>query len=233
MPVMNLLALETSTESGTCALWLNGRLLERACPAGRPHSETLLPLVRELLAEAGVGFAGLDGIAFGCGPGAFTGLRIACGIAQGLAVAAALPVLPVVGLAAMAETSGAAQVLALLDARMNEVYCARYRRGPDGLPVLDGAIRVAAPADIDLPGEPGWVACGNAAAAYPALADRLRGAGIPLRGHILPGASAVARIGAAALARGEGIDPALAAPLYVRDKVARTVAERLLEGGRA
>jgi tRNA threonylcarbamoyladenosine biosynthesis protein TsaB len=234
MPGMNLLALETSTDRGSCALWQGGRVSERHCPAGVPHSQTLLPLVRDLMRAAGLGFAQLDGIAFGAGPGAFTGLRVACGVAQGLAVAAGLPVVPVSGLAAMAAATGAPRVLALLDARMGEVYAGAYRRhADDGGYELDGEIRVAAPPDVHLPGGAGWLACGNAPAAYPLLAERLRAVGMPVRADILPGAAVIAAIAAAGLARGEGVDPALAVPLYVRDKVAKTIGERLGEGGRA
>jgi tRNA threonylcarbamoyladenosine biosynthesis protein TsaB len=234
MPGMNLLALETSTDRGSCALWQDGLVSERVCPAGVPHSQTLLPLVRDLMRAAGLGFAQLDGIAFGAGPGAFTGLRVACGVAQGLAVAAGLPVVPVSGLAAMAAATGAPRVLALLDARMGEVYVGAWRRrADDGEYELDGEIRVAVPADVHLPVEADWLACGNAPAAYPLLAARLGAVGVPVRADILPGAAAIAAIAAATLARGEGVDPALAAPLYVRDKVAKTIGERLGEGGRA
>ncbi len=229
---MLILALETSTELGSCALWRDGAVLERRCPAGRSHSETLLPLVRELLAEAGVGVAALDAIAFGAGPGAFTGLRVACGAAQGLAVAAERPLLPVVSLEAMAVQAGDGQVLALLDARMGEAYAGRYRVAGDDCRLL-GEIRVLPPAELALPGEAGWRACGNAPAAYPALHERLRAAGIELLPGILPTAAAAAALAAPRVARGEGIDAALAAPLYIRDKVAKTVAERLGEGGRA
>lgn len=231
MPPMLILALETSTEAGSCALWQDGALIGRVCPTGRPHSETLLPLVRELLAEAAVPLSRLDALAFGVGPGAFTGLRVACGAAQGLAVGADLPVVPVVSLACLAHASGAAQVLALLDARMGEVYAARYRLA-GGLPVLDGEITVGAPADIALP-DSSWRIAGNACAAYPALAERIAAAGLAADPASVPQAATVAALGAAAFAAGGGIDPALAAPLYVRDKVAKTVAERLAEGGRA
>ena len=104
---MLILALETSTELGSCALWRDGVVTERICPPGKSHSETLLPLVRELLAKAGVKVGQLDAIAFGVGPGAFTGLRVACGAAQGLAVAANLPLIPVTSLEAMASLAGA------------------------------------------------------------------------------------------------------------------------------
>lgn len=232
MRAMQILALETSTELGSCALWQEGQVMERRCPAGKPHSETLLPLIRELLADAGATFSALDGIAFGAGPGAFTGLRVACGIAQGLAVAGGQPVYPVVSLEAMALSAGAANVLALLDARMGEVYAGAYRREDDSY-VLAGDIRVGAPADLLLPEAGDWLACGNAPAAYPALSERLAALGVPLLGDILPLAGSVARIAASRAVRGEGIDAALAAPLYIRDKVAKTVAERLSEGGRA
>jgi tRNA threonylcarbamoyladenosine biosynthesis protein TsaB len=229
---MLILALETSTELGSCALWRDGVVAERICPPGKSHSETLLPLVRELLAEAGVKVGQLDAIAFGVGPGAFTGLRVACGAAQGLAVAANLPLIPVTSLETMAAQAGGERVLALLDARMGEVYSGSYQL-IDGAYVLQGDIRVSAPDAVALPTEPGWIACGNAIAAYPVLAERLSVAGIAVQADVLPTATTVVRLAAPRAARGEGIDAALAAPLYIRDKVAKTVAERLSEGGRA
>ena len=229
---MLVLALETSTDLGSCALWRDGETTGRVCPPGQPHSETLLPLVRELLAGAGVTVGQLDAIAFGAGPGAFTGLRIACGVAQGLAVAAGVPVVPVSSLETLAAMSGADYVLAMLDARMGEVYSGRYVRRADGY-ALDGEIRVSAPDDVVLPSPGGWVACGNALNAYPALGPRLAAAGVVLQPGVIPTAAALAGLAALRVGRGEVIDAALAAPLYVRDKVAKTVAERLGEGGRA
>lgn len=229
---MLILALETSTELGSCALWRDGVVSERICPAGKSHSETLLPLVRELLAEAGVKVGQLDAIAFGVGPGAFTGLRVACGAAQGLAVATNRPLIPVTSLEAMAAQAGAGRVLTLLDARMGEVYSGSYQL-IDGTYVLRGKIRVSAPDTVALPAKSGWIACGNAITAYPALAERLSAAGLAVQADILPTAATVARLAAPRAARGEGIDAALAVPLYIRDKVAKTVAERLSEGGRA
>jgi tRNA threonylcarbamoyladenosine biosynthesis protein TsaB len=229
---MLILALETSTELGSCALWRDGVVLERTCPPGKSHSETLLPLVRELLTEGGLKVSQLDAIAFGVGPGAFTGLRVACGVAQGLAVAAGLPLIPVTSLEAMATLAGADRVLALLDARMGEIYSGSYLRIADTY-CLQGEIRVLAPDAVFLPAEPGWLACGNAIAAYPALAERLSSANIAVQNNVFPSASVLARMAAPRAARGDGIDAALAAPLYIRDKVAKTVAERLREGGRA
>lgn len=229
---MLILALETSTDLGSCALWRDGAVSERICPVGKPHSETLLPLVRELLLEAGVKIGQLDAIAFGVGPGAFTGLRIACGAAQGLAVAANVPLIPVTSLETMAAMAGAERVLALLDARMGEVYSGSYRLTEAGY-MLEGEIRVSAPADVSLPAESGWIACGNAITAYPVLAERLSAAGIAVQSAVVPTAAVVAQLAVPRATRGEGLDAALAAPLYVRDKVAKTVAERLSEGGRA
>ena len=229
---MLILALDTTTDFGSCALWIDGELRQLDCPPGRPHSETLLPLVRQLMAEAGLAFSHLDGIAFGCGPGAFTGLRVACGVTQGLAVAWETPVVPVCSLASMASQLAATQVLALLDARMGEVYAARYENRVAGIAQC-GDIRVVLPVGLELPSESGWHACGNAITAYPALAERLKTAGVAIHPDILPNAGAVARLAVPQLAAGKGIDAALAAPLYIRDKVAKTVAERLGEGGRA
>lgn len=229
---MNILALETSTELGSCALWQDGIVVERFCPVGQSHSETLLPLLGAMLSEADLSVAQLDGIAFGVGPGAFTGLRVACGIAQGLAVAHDISLFPVVSLEAMAESLGAEKVISLLDARMGEVYAACYQRSGDGFR-LNGQILVASPAEVVLPDGATWQACGNAPSAYPVLLQRLVDAGISFDSKVLPTAAALARLAAPRVARGEGIDAALAVPLYVRDKVAKTVAERLIEGGRA
>lgn len=228
---MLILALETSTEAGSCALWQDGKVIERRCPAGQSHSATLLPLVRELLAEAACRIGDLDAVAFGCGPGAFTGLRVACAAAQGLAEAAGKPVVPVVGLAAMAAAAGGERVMTLLDARMGEVYAAVWQRAGDRW-VADDGIRVGPPADLSLDGDVPLV-CGNALSAYPELAARVAGLGLMQRPDILPEAAWIARLAVPVLQRGEAIDPAQAAPLYVRDKVARTVAERLADGGKA
>ena len=191
-----------------------------------------MPLIRELLSEAGIKVGQLDAIAFGVGPGAFTGLRVACGVAQGLAVAAGVPLIPVTSLETLAAQSGAERVLALLDARMGEVYSGSYRLDDNGY-VLQGEIRVSVPEALALPTDAGWLACGNALAAYPALLARLSAAGIPVQAGIVPMAAGVANLAAPRARRGEGIDAALAVPLYIRDKVAKTVAERLSEGGRA
>ncbi|MBS1199047.1 MAG: tsaB [Proteobacteria bacterium] len=228
---MQLLALETSTTLGSCALWRDGQCIERFCPAGQSHSETLLPLIRALLAEAGVALTQLDAIAFGAGPGAFTGLRVACGVAQGLAVGASLPVVPVGTLDTLAWASGAVCCLAMLDARMGEVYSGLFVREMSGVRAL-GDLCLCVPQKMAWPQEK-CVAVGNALSAYPLLAEEAVTHGIRIQPELMPHAADVAALAALKLAAGEVCDPALAVPLYVRDKVARTIVERLSEGGKA
>ena len=225
---MNLLAIETSTELGSIAVWKDGELLRRACPATLPHSATLLPLISATLREAGLGFADLHGIAFAAGPGSFTGLRVACGVAQGLAVALDLPVIAVGTLDAMALASGSERVIVMLDARMGEVYYGLFSDGSPLAPVV-----VCQPSAVLIPDSPGWHACGNGLAAYPVLCQRLAARVHLWQPELVPDAGAVARLAAPRLARGEGVDAAAATPLYVRNKVALTVAERLAKGGKA
>ncbi len=225
---MNILALETATDPGSVALWRDGKVTARSCPDGKSNSETLLPVADSILREAGLRFADLDGIAFGAGPGSFTGLRVACGVAQGLAVARDLPLLGIGTLEVMALASGGERVIVALDARMGEVYFGVFEHG-----VLLGEIGVYAPNAVPLPESAGWLACGNGLAAYPALRERLSQSVDVWMPEVMPSAEAVVRLAAPRLERGEQGDPADAVPLYVRDKVAKTVVERLAEGGKA
>lgn len=234
---MRLLAVEASGNEASCALWLDGEVLERACPTPQTSSETLLPEIARLMTDAGIAWSSLDGIAFGCGPGSFTGLRVAVGVTQGLAFAADVPVVPVETLAALAWDAQAPLCLSMLDARMGEVYAGVYERSGSTV-IRCGALTVGAPERVNLDDLAARelamgvqaVVCGNAYAAYPALSERL----FPrfVLAAQLPRARAVAALGAACFA-----DSALAAesaqPLYVRDKVAQTTAERLAQGGRA
>ncbi len=225
---MNILALETAADPGSVALWRDGCVIEKSCPGSMANSETLLPLASQILRENGLRFADLDGLAFGMGPGSFTSLRVACGAAQGLAVAADLPLIGVVTLDAMAACCETEKVLVALDARMGEVYYAFFVNGG-----LQGEIGVSAPDGVPLPESSGWLACGNGLAAYPALRIRLAPFVDQWRPEVMPSAAALIRLALVRLNRGERIDPADAAPLYVRNKVAKTVAERLAEGGKA
>ncbi|RTL51456.1 MAG: tRNA (adenosine(37)-N6)-threonylcarbamoyltransferase complex dimerization subunit type 1 TsaB [Rhodocyclaceae bacterium] len=228
---MNLLALETSTALLSVALCQGSDLLVRSEHHANGGSDRILPWVRELLAEAGLSLQQLDGIAFGAGPGGFTGIRLSCGIAQGLAYGADLPVLGVCSLEALALACGGQRVYACLDARMNEVYAAAYELNDDE-PVAVLPPTVVAPALAPLPPGPGWIGAGDGFAAYDgALPLRLGAAISEMKVDLLPTAKAVAHLARSRFARGEGVAAELAQPLYVRDKVALTTAERLARGG--
>jgi tRNA threonylcarbamoyladenosine biosynthesis protein TsaB len=233
MPI--ILAIETSSELASCALFnsdaapgASAPVLSREAAGVRTHSQSVLPMVQELLREAGVKLADCDAIAFGAGPGSFTGVRTACGVAQGLAFGAGLPVLPLVTLEAMAEAcrarTGATEVLAVLDARMGEVYWAQYRHADGGWrAVREPAL--CAPQDMAPQPAAGLAACGNGFAAYPeAFAGKDFAAGAIA--DILPHARELALIAVGALAAGQAVPADQAQPLYLRNKVAFTSAER-------
>ena len=222
---MNLLAFDTSTESLSVALaWRDAagpHRLEHRGEGGRESSATLIPTAMGLLREAGLPLAMLDALAFGAGPGSFTGLRTACAVAQGLALGASLPVLPVETLLVVAEEArhlqGATRVMALLDARMDEVYFAAYQHDGHGWQ-RQGDIVLGKPEAVSLP--PGFVLAGNAFAAY--------GARLPAGERIeaLPNAAALLRLAPALVAQGAAVPADRALPIYVRDKVAQTTEER-------
>lgn len=219
---MHLLALETATHRLSVALWLDGRVIERAAELPNGSSEWLLPNVHGLLADAGITLKTLDGIAFGAGPGSFTGLRLAAGCAQGLAYGLDLPVLGIGTLEALAWASGENKVFACLDARMNEVYVAAYEEGVEVMAPV-----VSPPAQAPLPAGEGWIGCGDGFASYGNLLPKFE----RVRPELRPTADAVARLAAPRFARGEAVAAAEAVPLYIRDKVALTTAERLARGG--
>ncbi|HWS14154.1 MAG TPA: tRNA (adenosine(37)-N6)-threonylcarbamoyltransferase complex dimerization subunit type 1 TsaB [Rhodocyclaceae bacterium] len=231
---MKLLACETSSDRCSVALWADGACLSRAAPQPRDHSEIILPFVGELLAEAGLQLRQLDAIAFGAGPGGFTGLRLGCSVAQGLALAAGLPVIPVDSLAALALAAGDGPVYACVDARMNEVYCAAYRVADGEAQRLLGPVTVA-PALAPLPpAGHAWHGAGSGFGVWGGvLRERLGGLLDTVSPDAVPDAVHVARLAVRGHARGEARDPAAAAPAYVRDKVALTTAERLAAGARA
>jgi tRNA threonylcarbamoyladenosine biosynthesis protein TsaB len=221
---MRLLALDTSTEACSVALLHDESIELRFEILERGHAERLLPMVDELLAGAGLTLGELDGLAFGRGPGAFTGLRIAAGVVQGLALGASLPVAPVSSLAAVAAQVPAAfgeTVLACNDARMGEVYWCVYRREADGTVCELATESVSAPGAVGVGAPEANHAAGNALAACPGLAERLSAGGVRLHHGLYPRADAVARLGAALLAAGRGVPPEAALPVYVRDDVAR------------
>ncbi len=224
---MNLAAFESSSHHLSVALSCSGELRQRSAYTVNGGSTQLLPWLQELLAEADIALSALDAIAFGAGPGAFTGLRLACGLAQGLAVGLDLPVLGVCGLEAVALAAGPGLVAVAIDARMGEVYHARYTVHGDEVETLTAPACDAPTQLLSLPPGQGWTACGDALLAYPEL---WRDAALR-RGKLFPTAAAIARLAAPRLGRGEGVDAAQAAPLYVRDSVALTTAERVARGG--
>jgi tRNA threonylcarbamoyladenosine biosynthesis protein TsaB len=220
---LNLLAFDTSTETLSVAVCHGDA---PACvhegAGGARASATLLPVIHELLARSGLRLPQLDAIVFGRGPGSFTGLRTACSVAQGLAFGAHVPVLPVDTLLAVAEEararSGWERVVAVLDARMDEVYSAAYVH-ERGRWRQEGGFALGPPESVAVPA--GWAMAGNAFGAY---AGRL-----PVecpRVEALPAAAALLRIAPALVAAGLAVPAGQALPLYIRDKVARTTAER-------
>ena len=217
---MKLIALDTATEVCTVALWLDGEVLEHSEP-GAQHSERILPMVDALLAEAGLTLTQLDALAFGRGPGSFTGLRIGAGVAQGLAFGADLPVVPVSSLAVLAQGQDAVQVLAAFDARMQQVYWGAYVRNEQGIVEVQGAEGVYAPQAIPVPDGAGWSGAGPGWDIYHAalqqhLGQRLAG----WQQHCLPQARHLAALGVAGYQSGAAISAELALPVYVRDEVA-------------
>lgn len=225
---MKLLAFETATEACSVALHVDGQVLERFEIAPRRHAELSLPWAEALLAEAGISRRQLDGIALSRGPGAFTGVRLAIAIAQGIALALDRPLLPVSTLQVLALRAPAeeTQILSVIDARMGELYAARFQR-VEGLPVACEAERVCVPAAVALPdGLQAYGVGSGFAAADGVLAAQL-GAG--LRGFdatALPRASDVLTLAAPAFARGEGIAAERVEPAYLRDNVALTLVEQ-------
>jgi len=222
---MKLLALDTSTEWCSVAVWIDGAVHQREPGAGARHAEVIFDLVDQVLSDAGLSLVSLDGIAFGHGPGSFTGLRVACAVTQGLALGAGLPVQGVGTLHAMAADCGAERVITCLDARMQEVYAAAFERTPQGWTAAGDTV-VCSPSAVPLPPGDGWTGCGSGFAAYAALSDRLAPVLQTVRQDVRPRAAQIAGLAAPAFARGEGMPPEAAVPVYIRNKVALTVAER-------
>lgn len=222
---MKLLAFETATEACSVALWIDGDVRERFEIAPRRHAELALPWADALLAEAGLAKSQLDAIAVGRGPGAFTGVRLAIAIAQGIALGLDRPVVAVSTLAALAMQAQGERVLAAIDARMGEVYLGAFLREADGMRLL-GNESVGAPAAVVVP-EGAWSCVGTGFSAVgDALRQRLQDQVATIDAGALPHAADVARLGAGAFARGEAVAAERIEPAYLRDNVALTLAEQ-------
>jgi tRNA threonylcarbamoyladenosine biosynthesis protein TsaB len=228
-----LLAVDTATEVCSVALALGTTIVERIEVVGQSHSERVLPMIQALLAAEGVELADLEAIAFGAGPGAFTGLRIACGVAQGLAFGIERPVIPIGNLTALARAAkrsnpGARKVLAAIDARMSEAYWAVYEFASD-----DTEREVAAPAlasAVDLPALVRRfsvdLVAGNALQVFAGFASAVHCATAP---DARADAGVIARLAVRRLQAGDVLAPEQAGPLYVRNRVALTIEERRAE----
>ena len=215
---MRFAAFETSSEWCSVALAVDGEIAAVERRAGHRHSELALPMLEELLERAGLKPADLQAVAFGAGPGSFTGLRIACGLAQGLALARDLPVIGISSLQAIAQESGESRVVACIDARMREVYYSALEKHAGQWHEVITA-QCVAPENAPRPPGGDWIGVGNGFAVYGNLGLK------KVLPEVHPTAIAVAGLAAPRLAAGEGVDAAQATPIYVRDKVAFTKAE--------
>jgi len=228
---MKLLGIESSCETVSVALSLDGRIEQRPVYGGKTASETLIPTVMRLLAEFDCPLSNLDALVLGVGPGAFTGLRLGCSVAQGFSLSAQLPILPVCSLDAIALDQAKPRVLVATDARMGEIYHAAYQCEGESVTPLSSPVCMP-PELLALPASDGWWAAGSAFAAYGGRITLDTSRLEAVDPNALPQASALLRL---AITRGLGdaVDAAHAAPLYVRDKVALTTEERLARGGKA
>lgn len=226
---MNLLALDTATESCSVALLTRGEVIDRSELLPRRHAEHVLPMAESLLAEAGLSRSQIDGIAVGRGPGAFTGVRLGVSVAQGLAFALDRPAVTVSSLAALAMEAPAvdAPVLAVIDARMGEVYAGAFRH--DGQGTLQAMTEecVCKPDALDVPAVDAWQVVGTGWSAHEAdLRDRMTGVVRHADGERYPQARHVLRLSQPAFTAGETLSPEEILPVYLRNNVAQTLRER-------
>jgi tRNA threonylcarbamoyladenosine biosynthesis protein TsaB len=228
-PKVKILALDTATEACSAALWIDGAILHRGLEVERGHADRILRMIDELLASAGLGLPSLDAIAFGRGPGSFTGVRLAASVTQGLAFGAGLPVIPVSDLQAVAQrvsdqSTATRHILVCNDARMNEVYWACFDRQPDGLTILNGQEHVGKSGDVRLPdswGEGSVQGAGRGFAAYGELRARFEDRLSAVDDRALPDAREVAILAVPDFLAGRTVQPEDAVPIYLRDDVAR------------
>ena len=229
---MKLLAVETATDACSAALYINGEISERFKLAPREHTRLILPMVDSLMAEAQMNVQQLDAVAFGRGPGSFTGVRVATGVIQGIAFGADLPVVPVSTLAAMAqdciEQTQENIIYTAMDARLEEIYWGIYQRNQDNLVELIDIERVTSATSVahcNLPGfgiGSGWKLYGQL------LMDHLQGRVEAFDENYLPKASLVAKLGVSGFANNQAVDVLQAMPVYLRNRVAKKQSERKL-----
>lgn len=224
---MNLLAIETSEAACSAAIWSDGDVMQKYREQPRGHSELLLPMIESLISESGISKPRFDAIAFGRGPGSFTGVRIAAAVTQGISLGLDIPVIPVSSLQALAQgvyrSTASQQVATAFDARMSEVYWALCAANADGVMQLQGAEMVCAPEQVTQPQQGRWVGAGSGWDVYAeALAERLSPWLEKQIPHLYCHAQDVAVIAAHALSQGDAaMTAAQALPLYLRNNVAK------------
>jgi tRNA threonylcarbamoyladenosine biosynthesis protein TsaB len=221
---MKLLGLDTSGDACSAALLVDGAIRQRLEREPRRHGELILGMLQGLLEEAGLALQGLDAVAFGRGPGSFTGVRIAVAVAQGVSFGAGLPTIPVSTLAALAQGAyrrlGRRRILVALDARMGEVYWGSYELGPEGGMVSAGEELVCPPEEVPLPRGDGWWGAGPGWSVHgAALRERIGSALEGVAPEVVCEAQDVVRLATVSLRKGELVPPELAKPVYLRDRV--------------
>ncbi len=223
---MKILAFDTSTEYCSVALYLDGEISKTETLAKHRHSELLLPMIREILNENGLELMDIDGLAFGAGPGSFTGLRIACGVAQGLAFAASLPVIGISTLQAIAQQNSHDKIIVAIDARMGEIYHAAYVRQQNNWYTVSEPVLCQPQNAPALPGSQ-WVGCGSGFDIYDrVLSEYYNQNLVKIKYGCYPHAQEIAQLAAAKAISDFHTDPAQAAPVYLRNKVALKESER-------
>jgi len=221
---VNLLAIETATEACSAALLVNDEVIQRYELAPREHAKRILVMVDELMAEAGIGSNQLDALAFGRGPGSFIGVRIAAGVAQGIAYSADLPVVPVSTLAAIAQGSGSDHVLVAIDARMGEIYWGKFERATDTKLVTacdaEQLVRPDKVAEFLQTQDHQWVGVGSGWQTYQDILTQQLPTVTVDQDHQFPTAQLVVQLATASVKAGDTVSAEQAVPVYLRDKVA-------------
>lgn len=224
MIARRVLAIETSSRTGSIALGIDGRVAERSIAAPREQTAQILPLIDALLTEAGIGLADLDALVFGRGPGSFTGLRVAAAVVQGLGLASGVPIVPVSSLAALAQRGLAGRerrrALCCIDARMNEVYWACFGL-VDGLAVAESDERIGRPAEVTAP-EGLFLALGDAFVAHEAALGPVLARAAGVVASLEPRARELLTLAAPDVEAGRFVPAAAALPVYLREADAWT-----------
>lgn len=220
---MKILAIETATDACSAALSVDDGIVDRQTCEPRVHAERVLQMIQECLAEAGLSLGSLDALAFGRGPGSFTGVRIAAGVVQGLSLGADLPVIPVSTLAGHAAAAwrknSARQVAVAVDARMDECYWGCFRISAKGVASLVGREMIAKPEALPVPGEGDWFGVGSGWQAFPELKSAMPAVAV-MSETVLPMARDIIPTAIQLFEQGEAVPAEQALPVYLREKVA-------------